>query len=360
MPSLLVFSLLISNCIAANILGVILHTSYSHQVAFRPLWKQLSLRGHKVTVLTSDPINDPTLTNLTEIDLSVAYEMWRSTDIIDYSEKNNVQNVLFKLMEVGEKVIEAEMTVPAVQKLLNSNASFDLVIAEPFYPIAMMFSYKFNCPLVVAFSTDAPNSLHEMAGNFAHPLIHPTSTLPFDSPLDLFERIASVFGYFAEAIIGKIYAEHNTKLARKYLGEAIPAVPQISTEKASLFIFYLNSAFGILRPMLPVTVALGGGTHVEAPKPLPTDLKQFLDNATEGAVYFSLGSNVFSKNLPLEKRKMILEALAELPFKVLWKFEADDLEEKPKNVKIAKWVPQPDVLSTHQLPSALFLVLYRF
>lgn len=35
---------------------------------------------------------------------------------------------------------------------------------------------------------------------------------------------------------------------------------------------------------------------------------------------------------------------SELPYKVLWKFEADHMEGKPDNVKISKWLPQQDLL----------------
>ncbi|GLH09945.1 Ecdysteroid UDP-glucosyltransferase [Gryllus bimaculatus] len=73
------------------------------------------------------------------------------------------------------------------------------------------------------------------------------------------------------------------------------------------------------------------------------DLQKFLDDATEGAIYMSFGTNVRSDKLSLAKRKEILEAFAELPQRVLWKFESD-LPDVPKNVKISKWLPQNDVL----------------
>lgn len=41
---------------------------------------------------------------------------------------------------------------------------------------------------------------------------------------------------------------------------------------------------------------------------------------------------------------MIIKTLAKLPYKVLWKFEDDELIGKPKNVLINKWLPQQDVL----------------
>lgn len=69
-----------------------------------------------------------------------------------------------------------------------------------------------------------------------------------------------------------------------------------------------------------------------------------MDNATEGVIYFSLGSNVKSAFLNPTKRKIIMEALSELPYKILWKFETDYMEDQPKNVKISKWLPQQDLL----------------
>lgn len=39
-----------------------------------------------------------------------------------------------------------------------------------------------------------------------------------------------------------------------------------------------------------------------------------------------------------------MKTFAKLPYKVLWKFEDDQLEGKPENVEINKWLPQQDVL----------------
>lgn len=338
--------LLTLGCDGANILAVVLHTAYSHQIAYRPLWKELSLRGHNVTLLTTDPMNNATLTNLTEIDLSVGYKVWTSTDIIEYSEKHNMFTVLNKIVEVGGDVIDAEMSVPGVQKLLQEEGHhFDLVIAEPYYPFAMAFSEKFNCPLIVAFTMDGTAILNDMAGNFAHLLLSPTHLLPFDNPFTLTERVVTVLSFFIEKYVGAIYKAGFNKISRKYFGENTPSLVKIMDERLCLCMLYINPAFGNVRPLSPATLTLGGGTIMEQPKPLPEDLKTFLDNATEGAVYFSLGSNPFGRTMPLERREAIEQALAELPFKVLWKFEATQLKDIPKNVKVAKWVPQQDVLS---------------
>lgn len=354
---LLSSSLFILKCESANILGVFLHTAFSHQVAFRPLWRELSLRGHKVTVLTSDPINDPTLTNLTEIDLSPAYATWTSTDIIEYSEQHTLYETVPKLIEIGVNVVDVEMSLPEVQDLLNNaNHSFDLVIAELFYPLGMLFSEKFDCPLVTAFSQDAIVRFDEIIGNSGHTLQCPSYLLPFDHPLDLIARVVSVAVYFMESLLTSQMEAGFAVLNKKYFGDSVPSLGEILDQRLSLMISYWNPAFGNMRPMSPAFIALGGGTHMEPPKDLPEDLKQFLDNATEGAVYFSLGSNPFSKSMPLDRRKIIAEALSELPFKILWKFEAEDFEGRPENVKLSKWLPQQDVLSKFSVVFQLLVI----
>lgn len=79
------------------------------------------------------------------------------------------------------------------------------------------------------------------------------------------------------------------------------------------------------------------------------DLKDFLDSATNGFIYFSLGTIIQSHQLTKDKVKVILDTLKELPYKVLWKYGSDDLPEKSTNIKVMKWVPQQDVLGKNKL-----------
>lgn len=49
--------------------------------------------------------------------------------------------------------------------------------------------------------------------------------------------------------------------------------------------------------------------------------------------------------IPEEKLNIIMQTFAELPYKVLWKFEKENLPNKTDNVFIQKWLPQQDVLA---------------
>ncbi|KAJ8954683.1 hypothetical protein NQ318_011375 [Aromia moschata] len=91
-------------------------------------------------------------------------------------------------------------------------------------------------------------------------------------------------------------------------------------------------------PLVPSMIEIGG-FHVAPPKKLPKDLQDYLDNASEGVIYFSLGSNL------KKKRDMLLRVFSKLKEKVLWKWEDDILPGQPPNVKLGKWFPQQDILA---------------
>ena len=69
-----------------------------------------------------------------------------------------------------------------------------------------------------------------------------------------------------------------------------------------------------------------------------------MDDAPNGVVYFSLGSNLQSAQMPESKRNVLLRAFSKLKQNVLWKWENDTLPGQPKNVKLGKWFPQSDIL----------------
>lgn len=73
------------------------------------------------------------------------------------------------------------------------------------------------------------------------------------------------------------------------------------------------------------------------------DLKKMLDNAKNGVIYFSMGSNLKSKMMPNELKQSLLKMFSELKQTVLWKFE-EDLPNRPSNVHILQWAPQQSIL----------------
>jgi glucuronosyltransferase len=70
---------------------------------------------------------------------------------------------------------------------------------------------------------------------------------------------------------------------------------------------------------------------------------EFIEQSPIGVIYFSFGSTTKMSSLPEHIKKAFLEVLAELPQRILMKYE-EELEDKPKNIMTKKWLPQRDIL----------------
>ncbi|XP_035308376.1 UDP-glucuronosyltransferase 2B17 isoform X2 [Cricetulus griseus] len=96
------------------------------------------------------------------------------------------------------------------------------------------------------------------------------------------------------------------------------------------------------RPTLP-NVDYVGGLHCKPAKPLPKEMEDFVQSSGEhGVVVFSLGSMV--SNMTEEKANAIAWALAQIPQKVLWRFDGKTPDTLGPNTRIFKWLPQNDLL----------------
>lgn len=75
------------------------------------------------------------------------------------------------------------------------------------------------------------------------------------------------------------------------------------------------------------------------------DLQDLLDNYSQGAIYFSLGTMTKSDSFHPDKLNAILKVFESIPQLVLWKCDGANLPHVPKNVWTSKWFPQNDILS---------------
>lgn len=89
-----------------------------------------------------------------------------------------------------------------------------------------------------------------------------------------------------------------------------------------------------------------GGFHVKnETKPLPNDIKAFIESAKHGVVYFSLGGNLKPSKMSKEKKRAIQEALSKLKEKVIWKWDDETLVVDKSKFMVRKWLPQDDILA---------------
>ncbi|KAF5287319.1 hypothetical protein FQR65_LT02192 [Abscondita terminalis] len=332
----------------ARILGIVPTPSYSHQVVFQPIWRELALRGHNLIILTTDPINDPNLSNLKEIDLSFSYQLWNEkhnfTDMVKKA-PDSLLTFIDRYVAMVDDIVDHQLEHPQVKQIIqNTTEHFDLLMLEYPYPSLTIFSERFRCPFIGMLSLDAHSSIYDAVGNPSHPVLNPDFSLTFGGPLNFRQRVLSVLFQTYTRIYTHMYSFPKLDLqVKKHFGNGYSPLKEVAY-KVSLLFVNVNPIFHNIRPIVPAVIQIGGGTHLKSRKPLTQDLQKYLDEATEGFIYFSLGSNVKSNDLKEGTRKVIMEAFTELQYKVLWKFENNTLSNKPDNVYVSKWFSQQDIL----------------
>ncbi|XP_050005718.1 UDP-glucuronosyltransferase 2B15-like isoform X4 [Alexandromys fortis] len=96
------------------------------------------------------------------------------------------------------------------------------------------------------------------------------------------------------------------------------------------------------RPILP-NVDFIGGHHCLRQILFSKEIEDFVQSSGEhGVVVFSLGSMV--SNMTEEKAMAIASALAQIPQKVLWRFEGKKPKNLGPNTRVYEWIPQNDLL----------------
>jgi len=232
---------------------------------------------------------------------------------------------------------------PKVQELLKSDQKFDAVILEQFVNDALkVFAHIYDCPLIMLSSLGPNPWVNSLVGNEA-PVSYVAHVLKgdFSKDLSLFNRGFNLVYNLFEAAISNLYL---LPAQEALMHEWFPNAPPLIDLYTNVSIVLLNSHSSLYPalPLVPNMVEIGG-YFIDPPEKLPADLQDILNKAPEGVIYFSMGSNLKSKELPEEKKQAIIRVFGRLKMKVLWKFE-EDLPNKPYNVIIRNWFPQQDVL----------------
>nr|XP_033333360.1 UDP-glucuronosyltransferase-like isoform X1 [Megalopta genalis]XP_033333361.1 UDP-glucuronosyltransferase-like isoform X2 [Megalopta genalis]XP_033333362.1 UDP-glucuronosyltransferase-like isoform X3 [Megalopta genalis] len=339
----------------ARILALVPTPSYSHQIPYRRLWLELHERGHEIVLLTSNPIPNMDPKTFQQIDVGKGYNTIREIDFmqlrfdgIDFW--NFFERYMFKMSDAWtEHVLNHRDMKPIYAP--DSNQKFDVVMVEMLMiPATYAFAHRFDAPLI-GLSTLGLCSLNEHAlGGLILPSHESTwemeanvgTNQPFWKRLRNYLKLWR----FLYSLYRDLFPRQQ-KLAEHYFG---PLPPLLDILKNTSVVF-VNQADAITpaRPKLANMITFTSFQVEENPSPLPAvclhiDLKRFVDNATEGFIYFSLGSNVMSSSMPKETRQIFIDVFSKLPYKVVWKFEKD-MPNKPENVFTGKWLPQQSILA---------------
>nr|XP_003414220.1 UDP-glucuronosyltransferase 2B31-like isoform X4 [Loxodonta africana] len=112
--------------------------------------------------------------------------------------------------------------------------------------------------------------------------------------------------------------------------------------KAEIWLIRTYWDFEFPRPFLP-HFDFVGGLHCKPANPLPKEIEEFVQSSGKhGVVVFTLGSMV--SNVTEERAHTIASALAQIPQKVVWRFDGKKPDNLGPNTRLYKWIPQNDLL----------------
>ncbi|KAB0801395.1 hypothetical protein PPYR_05749 [Photinus pyralis] len=329
---------------AAKILGIFHLPSYSHYQLGEVLLKELASRGHDVTVIS--PVEEKQkVKNLRTIYLDNVMDVLKEKNFNMFAlADDNAITCMFKSIEDMTTLVKNTLNHTNVQKLITSNEKFDLVILERLMNDAFHgFCVHFEAHCVISSSIPPTHTSNTQMGIFIPPSYLPEIHTSFSSKMNFFERL---YNGIVHVISTVVFHTQTLPTQNEMMHKYFPTVPHLTdifyNVSLTLFNSHISSSTPI--PLLPNMIDIGG-YHIKPAKALPQDLQEYLDNAKEGVLFFSMGSHLRSKDLTDNRREAILKAFTAVNLKVLWKWENESLVGRPPNVKILKWVPQNDVLA---------------
>ncbi|ERL84451.1 hypothetical protein D910_01883, partial [Dendroctonus ponderosae] len=346
LKTILLVHLVALSCVnASRILGVFPIATGSHFVLTSKLMKGLAEAGHDVTVVSPYRLKDlPKNGKYRDVMLEgFATDFEKNTQNLLAQPDISPYSMMKQTVDIMLDLANRTLHNPAVRRISDSNETFDLVIVEYFRDDSLkIFAHRFNCPLVVLCSMGPTPMINPTVGNpqpasyVAHTILAKGFSTSFT------HRAKNLMYYLIDYFISTLHAlPKNDEIMRSVYPDA-PSIYDLYSN-VSLVLLNSHSSVNLPVPLVPNMVEVGG-YFIDPPKKLPKDLEDYMNSASDGVIYFSMGSIIKAKELPEERKQAFLNVFRTLKQKVIWKFEDESLE-VPPNVLVKKWCPQQDILA---------------
>ncbi|KAL1130747.1 hypothetical protein AAG570_011988 [Ranatra chinensis] len=348
-----------SGCLGARILAFYPFPPRSHHAVFTPIIRELANRGHHLTYLTPHRLEDPPPKQFYEEILikdpieEKAVLHFLGAEVVNLRNFNNMWSLegLRSLQSLVKYTAVKIFTDPEVQRLIESDRKFDAVMdmSTIIQGPAAVLQHRFNAVGIEVIPLGCSYWTEFLLGGAINPSYMMDYSSAYTDRMTFVERfintlsymgIIGMYNFFVMPVCQAIADQHM-----RYPGwETRPSLTELTANKSLAIInthFSLNYPFP--RPPHFIEVA---GMNVQPNKPLPKDLQESMDGATDGVIYLSLGTNIeVSQFLEGHLLKSFTNVLGNLKQKIIWKWESDIFPNKPDNVITAKWLPQQDILA---------------
>uniref|UniRef100_A0A8W4FFL6 UDP-glucuronosyltransferase n=1 Tax=Sus scrofa TaxID=9823 RepID=A0A8W4FFL6_PIG len=311
---------------------------YSHWINMKIILEELVSRGHEVTVLTSPAavvvdVNKSSTIKFEIFPTSITkdyfdnfvkqfIEKWRhATKDSLWTHLLKIQNFFWKFSDIALKLCkDAILNKKFMTKLQESR--FDVVLADPVIPCGELVAEILNIPLVYSLRFSPGYSIEKFGGKLPFPPSYvPVVMSELSDHMTFTERVKNMLYV---VFLDFWFQTFNEKKWNQFYSEAL--------ELSFLMPWWL----------------------------------QFVQSAGEhGIVLFTLGSMI--SNMTEERANTIASAFAQIPQKVLWKYEGKKPDTLGPNTRLYKWIPQNDLLGhpqtkafiTHGGANGIFEAIYH-
>lgn len=255
---------------------------------------------------------------------------------------------LIRMRNLGSLVVPLVLENKEVQDLLkNPEEHFDLILIDTNMAMALYgFGAVFKAPIIDVYSSSANRMVNLAVNNPENPAIVPNRNLGFTDQMTFPQRVKNFFMALLETVILRhVTLPKQQKLLKKYfpmLKET--SLAEIIQNYSSMAFINTHPAVSFPRTYVPNMIEIAGIHLDKIHKKIPGDLQEFLDGATDGVIFFSMGSTLNSTAY-FNQEAIIMRVLGRLKQRVVWKHDSSPNIELPKNFLVQQWVPQQAVLA---------------
>ncbi|CAI6348012.1 unnamed protein product [Macrosiphum euphorbiae] len=344
MISIVIFTLVSYTCIqsgnTARILAIETFAGKSHWNFMSSVLRAMTDNGHNVTVFT--PFLDGNRENYTEIDMSNIFPMKLNMSIVRMRNlfNNWFTPISFMMKNDGRRSCEILHNNDQLNDFLENKlqTDFDAIVIEPGIVSGCLSYLGANSNLPVIYTTPIPiNTYTERItyGDVSNPATVSPMLFNFAVPKTFIQRFTNTLIWLYSSIIVKF---------QEFLLQLFDSKPyDLGTINPPSLVFMNTHFISDKSRPTPSNVVNVGGIHLKPSKKIPKDILDFIEDSPHGVILFTFGSTTAMSSIPKYILTAFREALAELPQKVLLKYEGE-MEDKPKNVMTRKWFPQRDIL----------------
>ncbi|KAK9886588.1 hypothetical protein WA026_017515 [Henosepilachna vigintioctopunctata] len=339
---LFVLFALLSLSNGANILGIFNHPAKSHTFLGRVLFEELASRGHKV-VFMNGYHNKKETANFTNIVIEGIAEDLREREMIYFKHKNDQLQIIKETLEMNYLHLSATFQNEKLKQMIHSNTTFDLIICDYFYNDAnLILGHIFKAPVIIFSSFGNTLATSHFTGNDLPFSYVPGASSQLSDDMNYWERMKmTISGSLFLRTLRKSMRKH-TELMKRHFDD----VPKLSDlyENVALVLANSHYSFETVRPSTPNIISIGG-FHMHGAKRIDKEIREVMDKAEHGVIFFSLGSQIKSSNMNNDTVAAIVNTFSKIQSLVLWKFEGSLNFPLPRNVLVKEWFSQTDILS---------------